>query len=169
MQRRTFHLLQAPFWARVPVFGVTTYPSDARGKRRFWISAVVYSAIYFYLIALMVVAFEQSLWAWSSPQVYLTAALFEIVYKNAWLVVLFVAAECVAIYHDARRGHPAFPSWTHAPELRWLAPAAVVVLLYVAVKLINFDFALEPNVLPVMGLYYIFFWIVLWAIDHVRD
>lgn len=165
---KKFRIFAAPFWARIPVFGVDVYPDQFVGKVRFWVSAIIYSVLYFYLIALMVVVFEQSLWAWSSVQTYLTAALFEIVYKNIWLVVLFVAAECVAIYREARTGRSSVPIWVRSSVVKWFAPATAVVFLYLAVKLITLEFGIEPNLWPVLGVYYVFFWIIFQVIDRIN-
>ena len=97
MLRRFIH---PPFWSKWPALGLTVYPSGNGERLIFWLSALAYSLVYFFVIAFTVVVFAHAR-AWTSIQEYFTTTLFDVMYRNPLLVGMFVALESLLIYGEA--------------------------------------------------------------------
>jgi len=163
---RRIQILKPPFWSRIPMLGVRSYPSSLNGKIIFWLSSIVYSLIYFYLIALVIVVFTHALWTWSSFQSYITTTLFDIVYKNLWLVIVFVIVESFAIYTGAKKQPQQSSVQPYKTTWRtFVKPLAFVAVMYFALKLITKSNVIEPNFWPVIAGFYLFLLAVTYSVD----
>jgi hypothetical protein len=153
MFRKELSKIEAPFWSRIPLFGVQVYPKKTSAQLIFWIRAVAYSAIYFYIIAFAVVVFVDSLWVWPGLHNYLTTTLYDICYRNWWLFSVFVIVETILIYRAAgiklskvRRSRREKLDWYRLLTQSFF----FVALLYVTLKVLTGNLALEPNLTPVL-------------------
>ncbi len=144
---------QAPFWSRIPIFGVRVYPKKPLQRKVFWISAVAYSIAYFYVLAVGVVVFVHSLWVWPGLQNVFTTTLYDICYRNWWLMLAFVLLEVGLIYVAAKNTRSkTFKKRRETIDWHRLLtqPVLFVAVLYLTLKLLSGDYTAEPNLTPVL-------------------
>lgn len=157
MRRFIDRALEPPFWTTVPVFGVHRYPSRLSARILFWVSAIAFSLVYFFFIAFFIVYFSKSLWGWDSPYSSAATTLYDVIYLNWLLVVVFVALEAVLMYRSAR--HPMVRSKSSAgfrPQ-RVAAECILFILFwYALLKIFTHSIVVEPNLLPVVSLMFAF-------------
>ncbi len=164
---KRFTQLHAPFWSKIPVLGLATYPHTKGSRIIFWFSASVYALIYFFCIALVVVTFTHSLYGWSGFRNYITTALYDVMYKNFALVIVFVGIEAWLMYRQAvlKQKKAAKSRQKRSLFGVFLYPVLFVVVMYVALKILTHHFSLEPNALPVLAGFYVFFVVITYIIN----
>lgn len=148
--------------------GLLRYPRRFSDRLFFWFSAAVYSLFYFFCIALVVVVFTHSLYGWSGLRSYVTTTLHDVMYKNLGLVGVFVGLEAWMIYQQAiLKAKGAEHARKSSVYKVFLYPALLVAGMYAALKVLTGNFMLEPNFVPVMTSFYVFFVCVKYAADRL--
>ncbi len=160
--------VEAPFWSRIPLFGVQRYPKTLVRRCIFWLSAIVYSMVYFYVLALAVVIFVHALWVWPGLQNYLTTTLYDICYRNWWLVLIFVVVEVLLIYRAALTNASNVVR-KRRETIDWhrlvTQPILFVAVLYLTLKVLTGDYTVEPHLAPVLLWAYAFSVGALYIVD----
>ena len=147
--------VQAPFWASYPSLGVARFPTGLDAQILFWVSAVAYSTVYFLFIAVAAVMFVQGLWIWTSIREFIATTLYDVVYKNIWLPTLFVIVETAVIYVQARSKKSTQKPKKPTMFSMVVAPAVMLALLYIILKILTGYWELEPNALIVLPCAYV--------------
>jgi len=157
---------RAPFWSRIPGLGLLRYPRELSDCLFFWFSAAAYSLIYFFCIALVVVVFTHSLYGWSGFESYMITTLHDVMYKNLGLVGVFVGLEAWMIYQQAiLKAKVAEQARKTSVYKVFLHPALLVAGMYAVLKILTRNFMMEPNLVPVIASFYVFFVCVTYAAD----
>lgn len=153
-------LIAAPFWSRIPSLGLLKYPRDFMGRIFFWASALIYSFVYFFVIAFFVVAFVESMISWISlranVQEYVFTVAHDIIALHPILVGAFILIEVGLIFQQAQR--PIVRSKRKQLSVIQIIifPAVTVIGFYIILRLMTLSCCIDKYTPQVLAAYYLF-------------